>query len=103
MLNLQTQPEVFRPTQQTNPTTIFETLNRYQHSMALKGEIDLELFTHIANGATTPATIATRCHASERGVRILCDLLTVLKFLTKIILIWMAIPGDLDLPISNFL
>lgn len=51
--------------------------------MALKGAIDLEIFTHIANGATTPAAIAARCSASERGVRILCDFLTVIKFLTK--------------------
>lgn len=83
MLDLQTQPEIFRPTQQVNPAAIFETLNRYQHSMALKGAIDLELFTHIATGATTPAALAVRCHASERGVRILCDFLTVLRFLTK--------------------
>ena len=83
MLSLQTQPEVFYPTQQVNPSAIFETLNRHQHTMALKGAIDLELFTHIADGATTPAALAARCGASERGVRILCDFLTVLKFLTK--------------------
>jgi ubiquinone/menaquinone biosynthesis C-methylase UbiE len=70
-------------TPQTTPAAIFETLNRYQHSMALKGAIDLELFTHIAQGATTPAAIAARCDASERGVRILCDFLTIVGFLTK--------------------
>ena len=83
MLELQAQPEIFRPTQQANPAAIFETLNRYQQTMALKGAIDLELFTHIADGATTPAALAARCTASERGVRILCDFLTVLGFLTK--------------------
>jgi uncharacterized pyridoxal phosphate-containing UPF0001 family protein len=35
-----------------SPALIFETLNRYQHTMALKGAIDLELFTAIAEGAT---------------------------------------------------
>jgi 2-polyprenyl-3-methyl-5-hydroxy-6-metoxy-1,4-benzoquinol methylase len=69
--------------QQPNPSVIFETLNRYQHTMALKGAIDLELFTHIADSATTAATIAARCNASERGIRILCDFLTIAGFLTK--------------------
>ena len=83
MLELQTQPEALRPTQGATPAAIFETLNRYQHTMALKGAINLELFTHIAGGATTSAALAARCNASERGIRILCDFLTVLKFLTK--------------------
>jgi hypothetical protein len=69
--------------QKPTPVLVFETLNRYQHTMALKGAIDLELFTHIAEGATTPAAIGAKCNASERGVRILCDFLTVLGFLTK--------------------
>lgn len=67
---------------QPNPEIIFETLNAYQRSMALKGAIDLDLFTKIAGGATTPAALAQQCQASERGVRILCDYLTV-GFLTK--------------------
>ncbi len=69
--------------QHANPTLIFETLNRYQHTMALKGAIELELFTVIAKGATTSSAIATCCGASERGVRILCDFLSVAGFLTK--------------------
>jgi len=66
-----------------NPSIIFETLNRYQHSMALKGALELDLFTHIAAGASTAGDIALRCDASERGVRILCDFLTVIGFLKK--------------------
>jgi hypothetical protein len=77
--------ETMRPgaasAQHPNPTTIFETLNRYQQSLALKGVIDLNLFTHIAAGAVTPEAIATSCNASDRGVRILCDFLTVIGFL----------------------
>src|SRR5689334_20549197 len=69
--------------QKPAPLLVFETLNRYQQTMALKGAIDLELFTRIGEGATTPAAIAAKCNASERGVRILCDFLTVLGFLTK--------------------
>ncbi len=58
-------------------------MSAYQQSHALKGAIDLELFTHIADGAKTAAEIAKRCQANDRGVRVLCDYLTVLGFLTK--------------------
>jgi 2-polyprenyl-3-methyl-5-hydroxy-6-metoxy-1,4-benzoquinol methylase len=69
---------------QVSPAPIFDTLNRYQHTMALKGAIDLDLFTHIGGGASTASSIASQCQASERGVRILCDFLTIIGFLTKI-------------------
>jgi SAM-dependent methyltransferase len=62
---------------------IFDTLFAYQKSAALKSAIDLDLFTAIDEGAQTPAEIATRCAASERGTRILCDYLTVLGLLEK--------------------
>src|SRR5579862_3697635 len=70
-------------TAQPSPMLILETLSAYQRTQALKGAVELELFTHIGDGATSPAEIAKRCHASERGVRILCDYLTVIGFLTK--------------------
>src|SRR5258708_29590965 len=66
-----------------NPVVIFDALNAYINSMSLKGAIDLNLFTLIADGATTAAGLAARAQASERGVRILCDFLTILGFLTK--------------------
>ena len=72
-----------QPTPQIAPEHILFTLNAYQQSHALKGAIELELFTHIADGAKTAAEIAKRCQANERGVRILCDYLTVIGFLTK--------------------
>ncbi len=73
------------PTHSTppNPALIFETLNAYQHTAALKAGIELEVFTHIGDGAVTPAEIAQRSKASERGMRILCDYLTIMGFLTK--------------------
>src|ERR1700674_254680 len=70
-------------TSQPNPAIIFEMFNAYQRTMALKGAIELEIFTHIADGATTPSEIAKKCSATERGVRILCDYLTVTGLLTK--------------------
>ena len=66
-----------------SPALVFDTLQGYQRTVALKGAIDLEIFTAIAEGADTVGAISTRCGASERGVRILCDFLTILGFLTK--------------------
>ncbi len=60
-----------------------ETLFAYQSSSALKGAIDLDVFTAIAEGNASAPDIAKRCNASERGIRILCDFLTTQEFLTK--------------------
>jgi len=65
------------------PERIFETLNAYQKTAALKTAIELDVFSAIAAGATTQASIAKRCEASERGIRILCDYLVVNGFLIK--------------------
>lgn len=66
-----------------NPALIFETLNAFQRSSALRGAIELGLFTAIARGRSTAAEIAADCGADPRAVRILCDFLTVIGFLTK--------------------
>ena len=73
------------PAEQRGPTPehIFNTINSYQLSEAIKSAIELEIFTAVSEANTTPATIAERCHASERGVRILCDFLSIHGFLTK--------------------
>jgi ubiquinone/menaquinone biosynthesis C-methylase UbiE len=55
----------------------------FQRSAALKTAVDLEIFTKIAGGNKTAADIAKAAEASERGVRILCDSLTVIGFLNK--------------------
>jgi O-methyltransferase domain/Dimerisation domain len=62
---------------------VIDALCAFQLTEALKGAIELDLFTHIAAGAVTAAAIAERASASERGIRILCDYLTVRGFLTK--------------------
>jgi 2-polyprenyl-3-methyl-5-hydroxy-6-metoxy-1,4-benzoquinol methylase len=71
------------PHQQPTPQRFFDAINAHQQTEAIKAAIELELFTAIAEGNTTPATIAGRCQAAERGVRILCDFLTIHSFLTK--------------------
>lgn len=68
---------------QPSPERIFNTLNAYQETAALKAAIELEVFTAIGEGSETTTAIAERCRASERGVRILCDYLTVIGYLTK--------------------
>lgn len=62
---------------------IFDTINAYQRSAVLKASVELQLFTAIDQGHTTVTELARACRASERGVRILCDYLTVLGILTK--------------------
>jgi ubiquinone/menaquinone biosynthesis C-methylase UbiE len=51
--------------------------------MALKGAIELEIFTHIAAGANTSEAIAPLCQGTEKGIRVLCYYLTVHGLLTK--------------------
>jgi SAM-dependent methyltransferase len=65
------------------PERFFNAVNAYQQTAALKAAIELEIFTAIAEGNTTAAAIAKRSGAAERGVRILCDFLTILGFLAK--------------------
>jgi len=67
----------------SNPELIFGTLISYQHAFALKAAIELDLFTAIAEGNTDAASLAKRVNASERGVRILADGMTVQGFLRK--------------------
>jgi 2-polyprenyl-3-methyl-5-hydroxy-6-metoxy-1,4-benzoquinol methylase len=66
-----------------NPGLVYQTLNAYQETAALRAGIDLDIFTVIGEGVDTVAAIAKRCQAAERGIRILCDYLTILGFLTK--------------------
>src|ERR1044071_4363028 len=69
--------------QQPSPQLFFQTINAYQQTEALKAAIELEIFTAIGEGNSTAADIAKRCNAAERGVRVLCDFLCIMGFLTK--------------------
>lgn len=70
-------------TQQPSPELFFETMNAYQRTAALKAAIEIALFTAIGEGAHTAEALAQRCETSVRGMRILCDYLVVIGFLTK--------------------
>src|SRR5438477_1943490 len=69
--------------QAPSPVKFFETLTAYENTAALKAALELDLFTAIGGNVATAAELATRCKAAERGIRILCDYLTVLGFLEK--------------------
>ena len=71
------------PHQQPTPERFFNAINAYEQTEAMKAAVELEIFTAIDEGNTTAATIAKRCEAAERGVRTLCDFLTIHGFLTK--------------------
>lgn len=62
---------------------LFAAFNGFQRTAALKAAIDLDLFTAIGEGHTTPSALAQRCVASERGLRMLCDSLAALGFVRK--------------------
>lgn len=68
---------------QPSPDLFFDTLTAYQKTAALKAAIDLNLFTALADAPATAAQVAKACTAAERGVRILCDYLTIHGFLQK--------------------
>src|SRR5215510_6813619 len=69
--------------QQPSPQLFFQTINAHMHTEALKAGIELEVFTAIGEGNTTAADIAKRCHASDKGIRVLCDYLAIMEMLTK--------------------
>jgi len=73
----------FADSKRPSPEHIHQTLNAHQQTAALKAAIELDLFTAIDEGNRTAQEMATYLKASERGVRILSDYLTILGFLRK--------------------
>jgi 2-polyprenyl-3-methyl-5-hydroxy-6-metoxy-1,4-benzoquinol methylase len=69
--------------QAPSPGIVFDTLQAYQRSVALRAGIDLDLFTAIAEGNHSLSAIAARIQASEKGTRVLSDYLTMIGFLVK--------------------
>jgi 2-polyprenyl-3-methyl-5-hydroxy-6-metoxy-1,4-benzoquinol methylase len=66
-----------------SPELFFETAFAHQRTAALKAAVDLDVFTAIQEGARTAKSIADLRGASQRGIRILCDYLTMMGFLEK--------------------
>lgn len=65
------------------PGLVFDMLQAHQRTAALKAAIDLDVFRAVGEGPGDVASIARHCAASERGIRILCDFLTINGVLTK--------------------
>lgn len=66
-----------------SPQLYFDTINAFHKTAALKAALDVGLFTAIGKTPATATEIAGKCQCPERGIRILCDYLTVQGFLTK--------------------
>jgi SAM-dependent methyltransferase len=71
------------PNTTATPDLFFDMAFSFQRTGALKAAVELDIFTAIDEGANTAPALAARCHGTERGVRILCDYLTVAGLLTK--------------------
>ena len=76
---MSTTPQAHQP----SPELIFHTINAYQRTEALRGAIELDLFTAIGEGFATAEGLAGKLKVSQRGARILCDYLVVIGLLTK--------------------
>ncbi|HEV2708307.1 MAG TPA: class I SAM-dependent methyltransferase [Pyrinomonadaceae bacterium] len=68
---------------QPSPELFIETVNAYQRTAAIKTALELDLFTALGEGARTAQEAAERCGTSARGMRVLCDYLVVIGFLSK--------------------
>ena len=69
--------------QQPSPLLFFQNINAHERTEVLKAAIELGVFTAIGEGNATAAALANRCQTAERGMRILCDYLTIMGMLTK--------------------
>jgi 2-polyprenyl-3-methyl-5-hydroxy-6-metoxy-1,4-benzoquinol methylase len=68
---------------QPTPELFIDTVFAYQKTAAIKAAIGLGLFTSIGAGAKTVDTISQQTGAAPKGIRVLCDYLTVQGFLKK--------------------
>lgn len=66
-----------------SPNLFVDAMLGYQKTAAIKAALALDLFSTIAATDGTPDSIGRQTQASPRGVRVLCDYLTVHGFLQK--------------------
>ena len=60
-----------------SPQLIWETMTAHQRSAALKAGVELGVFDTLGDGPATAAELAAKAGVAERGMRILCDFLTI--------------------------
>ena len=68
---------------QPSPELFLNAVMAYRDSAAVKGAVELDLFTALAQGVNTAEDLAGHCRADKRGMRILCDYLCVMGLLEK--------------------
>jgi 2-polyprenyl-3-methyl-5-hydroxy-6-metoxy-1,4-benzoquinol methylase len=66
-----------------NPGLVWDTMTAHQRSAALKAGIELGVFDALGDGPTTAAALAAKAGVAERGMRILCDYLTIHGLIAK--------------------
>lgn len=66
-----------------SPELFWETAWGFQKTAAIKAAIELDVFTKIGTGAHGLAMLAEQTGAARRGLRVLCDYLTISGFLEK--------------------
>lgn len=76
-------PPILAAVQQPFPERFFGCMTSFARGAALKGAIELDLFTVLSENGQTAESLALRLQTSTRGTRILCDYLTVEGFLMK--------------------
>ena len=69
---------------QGTPSIVFENLQAFQRTEALRAAIELDVFRAVGQGPGDVASIARHASASERGIRIPCDYLVVAGLLQKV-------------------
>jgi 2-polyprenyl-3-methyl-5-hydroxy-6-metoxy-1,4-benzoquinol methylase len=71
------------PAGNPSPDLFFATASAYQRTEALRAALELNLFTAIGEGRGSVAALAAHCSTSEKGMRVLCDYLAFVGFLSK--------------------
>lgn len=66
-----------------NPGLVFETMSAFHRTAALRAAVELDLFGALGEGCSSVGELAAHCKATERGIRILCDFLTVIGIIGK--------------------
>jgi Methyltransferase domain/Dimerisation domain len=66
-----------------SPDLFMDAVLAYQQTAAIKAALELDLFTEIAKGNATAESVAQTTGAAVRGIRILCNYLTVRGHLEK--------------------
>lgn len=66
-----------------SPAVVFDMLTAHQRTAALRAAIELDLFRAVGETEGDVASLARSCSASQRGIRILCDYLTINGVLVK--------------------